>query len=435
MTSAKRSSTFTGTNGTLLTTASTAALVDETNTARAWTAYGFNAATGASSGTTTTAGTATYDIQSNRGRTRLVQPATAVNGVARRLMATPGTFIPAAVRFDVSFYLNSFGDVDYGERFGVILRQDASSLTNCEFFGIEFGGVGVGKGTRSAASFVYYVQGAGLYETRTWAPFDFSALPSSTDRNNYRIQIWDTSVLGYGRSICQLLYWVGTGGPGCDFAPIDPYYLNPTQPNSYNGEYYDKVGSTARATFVGSMGGYGYAGRVGLYVIPGYQNNDVIDIRWDDFSVTAAQLLDGAITETLTASQNNLSLTRKVQGTGSVETDSARAGTVVVSVPIAGTRAVETNTAVTGTPWAIVTIEATRSHETDKANKGNPFARWGVLGQQALENDLAVPGSNNVAIADPAPSLATLERVSFVLADRSSLADVPRRSLVLLEHE
>lgn len=104
-------------------------------------------------------------------------------------------------------------------------------------------------------------------------------------------------------------------------------------------------------------------------------------------------------------------------------------------VLVAGTAATETDVALAGAPWAVVTIAANRSHETDKANKGDHDVQWIVFGTRADETDVAVPGSNNVAIADPTPSLATLERVSFVLADRSSLADVPRRSLVLLEHE
>jgi len=102
-------------------------------------------------------------------------------------------------------------------------------------------------------------------------------------------------------------------------------------------------------------------------------------------------------------------------------------------VLVAGTAATETDDALAGTPWAVITIAAERSHETDKANKGDHYTQWIVFGNRADETDLAVPGSNNIAIADSAALLATLERNSVLVIDKQSTFSFERSSLLVSE--
>lgn len=102
-------------------------------------------------------------------------------------------------------------------------------------------------------------------------------------------------------------------------------------------------------------------------------------------------------------------------------------------VLVVGTGATETDTANGGTPWAVVTIAANRSHETDRTFRGDPFVQWIVFGNRADETDTARPGTADNPLADPHPTLATLERVSVLIADRQSALVLERRSLVLLE--
>lgn len=120
-----------------------------------------------------------------------------------------------------------------------------------------------------------------------------------------------------------------------------------------------------------------------------------------------------------------------VDGNVATETDIASAGTIAVTIP--ATIATETDVAQPGTATATVIIEANRAHETEHAHAGTVITAWIVYGNVATETDIANAGGSNLALADPNPHHAILDRLSAIILDSDRIVTVDRQSGHLLE--
>lgn len=276
MASPARTSTFTGANGTVWTTANTAVLQTQAGAAAAWTVNTWNG---------TFAASPTPDIQSSQGRITVTAPASGTLPI-RRALADPGTFGYNVLRVQVAFFLQTFNAND---AVGVILRQITNATTNSYLF-VEFGGTKVGKtGTANAARIGNYWAGARTENTGDVA-FDLTP-PAASVRNNYDILSYDLPVGSDGSyvTVVQVKYWQGTGA-----ADIDCPAVAWSQTAGVSG-YASVQGTTTTAATLMIDYGTGLfgnqTGRAGLYVQPGAADSRVVDIRFDDFTARADNML------------------------------------------------------------------------------------------------------------------------------------------------